>query len=189
MKDISAFNLFINSCVSVGKYSSINRGFKAITTPNTRITIGKYCSIGPGCTCITGNHPMNTPSSSVVLWFWLFENYDESIINSIIHKEADVVIGNDVWVGAGAILLPGVRLGNGSVIGAGSIVTTDVPDYAIFLGNPAKNSGFRFEEPIRDHLLNMRWWDWGDDKVKRNKQFFMTDISALSPAEIDNIVR
>ena len=65
--------------------------------------------------------------------------------------------------------MPGVRIGNGAIIAAGSVVVSDVPAYGIVGGNPARHIGYRFEEPVREALLRIRWWDWSDEKVAAHK--------------------
>jgi len=76
-----------------------------------------------------------------------------------------VVIGNDVWVGYEALILSGVTIGDGSIVAARALVRKDVEPYEIVGGNPAKHIGWRFDEPIREALLRIRWWDWSDEKV------------------------
>ena len=175
--------------LEVGEYSSINRGFTCETRQNTHIRIGKFCSIGPNCTLLTANHPIARPASSKVFWYWIFGDYDETHLGGIYHEEADVVIGNDVWIGTSVIVLPGVSIGDGAVIGAGSVVTNDVPEYAIFAGNPAGHIRYRFEEPVREFLLKVKWWDWDERKIKENVEFFLADLTQLTPEEIKRLVK
>jgi carbonic anhydrase/acetyltransferase-like protein (isoleucine patch superfamily) len=94
------------------------------------------------------------------------------------------VIGNDVFIGVGAIVLGGVTVGDGAVIGAGAVVSKPVPPYAVVLGNPAQVARYRFESEIRERLLALRWWDWSDDQIRAMKKWFMSDIeSFLEEAE------
>lgn len=78
----------------------------------------------------------------------------------------DTVIGNDVWIGSEAIIMPGVKVGDGAVIGTRALVTKDVEPYAIVGGNPAKVIRKRFAEREIALLLEMRWWDWPEDRLK-----------------------
>ena len=90
------------------------------------------------------------------------------------HKERITTkIENDVWVGDSVIILPGVKVGTGSVIGAGSIVTKDVEPYTIVAGNPAKLIKKRFNNDRILELLNSKWWDWDDETIRKNKSFFI----------------
>lgn len=106
---------------------------------NGRLFVKKYSVISSGCIIIPGAHTLK-----VGLPFWL------SAKHHIADKESDIVIGEDCWIGAGCILLPGVRIGRGCVIGAGSVVTKDVPDYAVAVGCPARiiASKFNFEDTV-----------------------------------------
>ena len=83
------------------------------------------------------------------------------------HK-GDTVIGNDVWIGYDALLMPGVKVGDGAVIAARAVVTGDVPPYAVVGGNPAKAVKRRFPDEVVVELLAIRWWDWPVDKITRN---------------------
>ena len=83
-------------------------------------------------------------------------------------SNGQVVIGNDVWIGANAVILPGVTLGNGSVIAAGAIVTRSVPDYAVVAGVPAKVIRYRFSHEQIEILNRVKWWDWDDEFIRDN---------------------
>jgi len=85
----------------------------------------------------------------------------------ILHSGGPVVIGSDVWVGYEALVLSGVTIGDGAVIAARAVVTKDVEPYSIVGGNPAKHIKYRFDEPTREALLRIKWWDWPEEKVKR----------------------
>ena len=90
-----------------------------------------------------------------------------------------VSIGNACWIGDNVIILPAVTVGDGAVIGAGSIVTKDVPPFAVVAGNPARLLKYRFSPGIIAQLLEIRWWDWDVAKIRINETFFNTDLSAL----------
>lgn len=79
---------------------------------------------------------------------------------------------NDVWIGRSALIAQGVRIGNGAVVGMGSVVTKDVPDYAIVAGSPARIVRMRFDEKLIQALLRIRWWDFPDEKLRRYATFF-----------------
>jgi hypothetical protein len=96
--------------------------------------------------------------------------------------KGDIKIGNDVWIGATSTIMSGVTIGDGAVIGAGSTITKDVPPFAIVAGNPGKIVKYRFTEEQIEKLLQIAWWDWGEDKIKENA------MSMWSP-NIDDFIK
>jgi virginiamycin A acetyltransferase len=97
-------------------------------------------------------------------------------------NRGDTVVGNDVWIGYGAIILPGRKIGHGAVVGAGSLVSRDVPPYHVVGGNPARTIRPRFSERDVERLLALAWWDWPRDKITRN-------LAAISGADLDALER
>lgn len=87
-------------------------------------------------------------------------------------QKGSIIIQNDVWIGTGATIMPGVVVHNGAVIAAGSHVTKDVPPYAIVGGNPAKVIGWRFEQDVIDRLQAIQWWYWDEEKIRENAEYF-----------------
>ncbi len=86
-----------------------------------------------------------------------------------------VVIGNDVWLGHQTLVLSGVTIGDGAIIGAGSVVRHDIPPYAIVAGNPARVAGFRFPPEQVEALLRIRWWDWPLERISRHLDTLLSD--------------
>lgn len=119
----------------------------------TRSIIGNYCSIAPGVIIGPGEHNYTNISTMVKM---SPENPAERYQKM---TEKPVVIGNDVWIGARAIILRDVRIGNGAVIAAGAVVTKDVPDFAIAVGVPAKVKKYRFTEDGIRIINESKWWD------------------------------
>jgi serine acetyltransferase len=89
--------------------------------------------------------------------------------------KGDIIIENDVWIGAKATIMSGVRIGNGAIVAAGSVVSKDVPPYAIVAGNPAKIVKYRFDEEQIKKLLSICWWDWDEQKIKDNAMNMWSD--------------
>ena len=92
-------------------------------------------------------------------------------------------VGHDVWIGYGATIMPGVQVGSGAIIATASVVTKDVPPFAIVGGNPAQLIRYRFDEGVREALLEIAWWDWDAAKVTRNVRAICGgDLQALRDA-------
>jgi acetyltransferase-like isoleucine patch superfamily enzyme len=130
-----------------------------------RLKIGKFCSIAGSVTIfLGGDHRtdwVTTYPFPVLSAFW---PKVPSIPDTAVTK-GDVVIGNDVWIGFGAMILSGVTIGDGSVIGARAVVAGDIPPYAVAVGNPARPVSRRFDEATVARLLRVRWWDWPDEVI------------------------
>jgi virginiamycin A acetyltransferase len=134
-----------------------------------RLIIGKYCSIASGARFLF-NSANHTLSSFSTYPFPLFGDEWESEVSpreAWDHK-GDIVIGNDVWIGYEAVVLAGVRIGDGAIVGTRALVTKDVPPYSIVGGVPAKILRHRFDSETIAVLLKIRWWDWPHELVRRN---------------------
>ncbi len=126
-----------------------------------KLIIGSFCSIGSGASFImAGNQGHRHDWASTFPFFYMQEEPAFAAANDAFSPAGDTVIGNDVWIGAEAMILPGVRIGDGAVIGSRALVTRDVAPYAIVGGNPAKVLRSRFEAEDIARLLEMTWWAW-----------------------------
>ncbi|MDI1304840.1 MAG: CatB-related O-acetyltransferase [bacterium] len=128
--------------------------------------IGAFTSIANGVVLGGARHPMEWVSTSPVF----YAGRDSVKAKFAQHKlmpHASVRIGHDVWIGRSAIVLAGVTVGDGSVIGAGSVVTKDVPPYAIVAGNPARLIRYRFETSVIQKLQEIEWWNFSDKRLAR----------------------
>lgn len=123
-----------------------------------KLIIGKFCQIGAGVEFVMNgaNHPMNGVSTFP---FYIFAGFPQTPppVNELPIK-GDTVVGNDVWIGQNAVILPGVQIGDGAIIGANSVVGCDIPPYHITLGNPARCLRKRFDDELIDLLLQLKWW-------------------------------
>lgn len=150
--------------VTIGAYTWGSPRIHKWTNKYT-LSIGKFCSIAEGVDIIVdGNHRPDWvamyPLSRILL-----NDY-----SNLGHPEGkgDMVIGSDVWIGMNAMIMPGVNIGHGAVIAAGSVVTHDVMPYEVVGGVPAHCLKFRFPQGIINILLKIAWWDWPLEKIKEN---------------------
>lgn len=137
------------------------------------IEIGKYCQFAPYTTINTFNHPANHISTYI----------NKRLLDGLLtkYKTSDKTrIGNDVWIGKNAIILGGVRIGNGAIIASGSVVTKDVPDYNIVAGIPAKIIKQRFSDAIINELLELQWWNKSESEIEELRPLFEKDLSNLN---------
>lgn len=127
-----------------------------------KLQIGKFCSIGSGATFIlAGNQGHNNKWISVYPFNPnIFPNARDGF-----RRKGDTIIGNDVWIGTEAVIMPGVKIGDGAIIGTRALVTKDVEPYTIVGGNPAQIIRKRFSEDEISKLLEIRWWDWNVNKI------------------------
>ncbi|BCG91766.1 CatB-related O-acetyltransferase [Mesorhizobium sp. 131-2-1] len=150
-----------------------------------RLIIGKFCAIAEGARFIMNgaNHAMSGFSTYPFNIFG--HGWEEGFDPKAWAKEVrgDTVIGNDVWIGMDAVIMPGVTIGHGAIVAAKSVVTHDVPAYAIVAGNAAKVVKMRFDDKTVRRLLMASWWDWPVDKISRNLNAIRgADISRLEAA-------
>ena len=142
-----------------------------------KVNIGKYCSVGRESNFfLHANHrPDWVTTSSMLLGPVSKEIEDMHFRLGHPTCKGDINIQNDVWIGAKATIMSGVTIHNGAVIASGAVVAKDVPPYSIVVGNPGKVIKHRFNESqIRD-LLNIKWWEWGDDKIRNNALLMWND--------------
>lgn len=165
----------IEQLVSDNPQVVIGRGTYASSQPllrahhaQNKIIIGNYCSLAHDVTIFAGgNHPYHyITTHPLKLHFGLadFEEWSKDC-----GDETDkTIIGHDVWLGHGATILSGVTIGNGAIVGARAVVASDVPAYAIVVGNPAKVIRYRFDEKTILKLQEIAWWNWDEEKIKNH---------------------
>ena len=121
---------------------------------------------------ITGTHPLAALST-----FHSRHSALESIFCFPQPSPSPIIVASDVWIGAGAILLPGSTVGHGAVIGAGAVVTKTVEPYSIVVGCPAKHIRYRFSEDKIKLLLQLKWWEWPDEKIEQHRTLFSRNFA------------
>ena len=135
-----------------------------------RLIIGKFCSIACGAKFLfaSGNHSMKSLSTYTFPIFFDEWGLDVKNICDAWDNKGDIVIGNDVWIGFEAVIMPGVKIGDGAIIATRAVVTKDVQPYTIVGGVPAKPIRRRFDDETIKKLEAMRWWDWDEEKIRRS---------------------
>ncbi len=129
--------------------------------------IGKFCSIAAHARINPVNHPLWRPVLHHFTYRSLSYGLGEDDAEIFDWRRSQKVrIGNDVWIGHGAIILPGVTIESGAAIGAGSVVTRDVPGFTVVAGNPARQIRRRISEELEAELLSIAWWDWSREKLR-----------------------
>lgn len=145
-----------------------------------RLVIGKFCQIATGVTFVMNgaNHQMNAVSTYP---FYIMEGWEQPLPSlADLPIKGDTVVGNDVWIGQNATILPGVHIGDGAIIGMNSVVSRDVPPYTIVAGNPVREIRKRFDEEMIDILLKLKWWNKPVAEIQ-------TLIPLLSNSDLDYV--
>lgn len=149
-----------------------------------RLVIGRFCAIAQGARFIMNgaNHAMSGFSTFPFNIFG--HGWEDGFDPASWEKEnrGDTVVGNDVWIGMEAVIMPGVTIGDGAIVAAKSVVSRDVAPYTIVAGNPANPVRRRFDESTVARLLAIAWWHWDVDKISRN-------LDAIRGADIDRLER
>ena len=169
-------NVKIRNNTKIGSFTYINTG----TTVFYGTTIGRYCSIGKNNEIGPVDHPLDWLSSSPIQYnikehFPHYLDFCEEFPQVKITRPLSTVIGNDVWIGSLVVIKRGVSIGDGAVIASGSVVTKDIPPYAIVGGVPGKVLKYRFDEETIAKLLELKWWN--------------RELKELSGIQFDNINR
>lgn len=154
------------SSSKIGKYTRINSGCSLLNT-----TIGNFSSLAGNIQLGAGRHPLHFASTSQL--FYNKNSLNNQWVKPInFTQDLPINVGNDVWIGVQSLVMGGVTIGDGAVIGSRSVVTKDIPPYAIAVGVPARVIRYRFSQDIIERLLEIKWWDFNDDQIQEHIEFF-----------------
>jgi virginiamycin A acetyltransferase len=164
--DYTMYNDFVNDPVQFEK----NNVLYHYPINHDRLIIGKFCSIACGAKFIftSANHSLHSLSTYPFPLFFEEWGLDKKNVTDAWDHKGDIIIGSDVWIGYEAVILSGVTVGDGAIIGSRAVVTKDVPPYTIVGGVPAKIIRKRFSDETVSQLLELKWWDWDKEKIRRN---------------------
>jgi virginiamycin A acetyltransferase len=148
-----------------------------------RLIIGRFCAIATGVQFImnASNHRLDGLSTYPFAIFG--QGWEDAAYDWRWNSRGDTIVGNDVWIGTQATIMPGIEIGDGAVIGAKAVVGSNVPPYAVVAGSPARVVRQRFDAASVARLRAIRWWDWPAEKITRHLHLIRgTDIDALERA-------
>ena len=167
--------------VTLGKFSYVATNSKVANTE-----IGNFSCIGPEVIVGLGKHPSRDFASVHPIFYSPLRQVQITFASPPYYEEfGRIQIGNDVWIGARAIILDGVTIGDGAIVGAGAVVTRDVPAYAVVGGVPAKVLRYRFESTEIDFLKQFKWWDRDIDWLRENATKFHNIQELIKSNEAD----
>jgi virginiamycin A acetyltransferase len=171
------------SNTTIGRYSYVNDN--VCFGGKFPVSIGSFCSIAREVYCWTyESHQTTFPTTSPLrVLLGMDMNYSDCV-----EKPEGVTIGNDVYIGDGARIMPGVQISDGCVIGSRAVVTRNCDPYGIYVGIPAREFKKRFPVNMIEQLLDIKWWNWPLDKIQRNINFFNIDLNKFQGDLIKEIV-
>ena len=161
------------SNIEVGEYTYFDgQNFQKHVTHHydfigDKLIIGKFCQIGRGVEFIMNgaNHQINSVSTYP---FYIFNGWKQDPTNKEdLPYKGDTIIGNDVWIGQNVTFLPGVRVGDGCIIGANSVVASNIPPYSVAVGNPARIVRKRFDDEMIELLEKLEWWNKTPNQIQK----------------------
>lgn len=153
--------------IEVGRYTSINGPNTDVIANGGKVIIGQFTSIARNVSIQLSNHNLLK-----VTTYPIFKNVFNEESNDEFISKGDIYIGNDVWIGTHSVILSGSIINHGAVIAANSVVSGEIPPYAVVAGSPAKLIKYRFPPEVITSLLEKKWWDWSKDKIQLERIFF-----------------
>lgn len=180
--DLQRMAMIFNT--EIGDFTYTGRNF---TCWNAKI--GKFCSISWNVGVGGANHDYNRISQHAFLYASQFGMIEKGQKPGYNRFETECIIGNDVWIGCNAVVCRDVKIGDGAVIAAGAVVTKDVAPYTIVGGVPAKVIKRRCSEELASRLQKTQWWNLPVEILKKNFEFFNSNITETSVTEMENLIR
>lgn len=162
----------ITGNVEIGRFTSLNGPNFDIFCSLNKVKIGSFCSIARNVSIQEHSHHTDKISTYYINKNVLGENIDKDTTS-----KGDIVIENDVWIGAHCVILSGAHISTGAIVAANSVVTGFVPPYAIVGGSPAKIIKYRFNQEVIDILLKSTWWEWSAEKIRAHKDLFNLSLT------------
>lgn len=164
--EYTIYNDFVNDPTEFGR----NNVLYHYPINHDKLIIGKFCSIACGAKFLfnSANHTLSSLSTYPFPLFFEAWDLEKRDVTDAWDNKGDIVVGNDVWIGYEAVILAGVTIGDGAIVGARAVVTKDVPPYTIVGGIPAKPIRKRFSNETIHALLKMQWWNWPEEKIRKN---------------------
>lgn len=160
--------------VRIGRHTyGVEPGLVYGSNDETTLEVGSFCSIAGEVLFMCRAHHNSASVSTFPFRILLTGEFP---VMSDLLPARNIRVGNDVWIGRRAIIMPGIHIGDGAVVGSGAIVTRDVPPYAIVGGNPARLIRYRFSEDNIAKLTIIRWWEWSDEKIRSEIDSFYAPI-------------
>lgn len=172
---------------SFGRHASISIGDHSwfsgplIIDGEGSVSIDRWVAVGRNLSIVTSGHDVAVAN----LHFGLADLIG---LPRPIASVGEVVLGSACWIGDGVMVLGGGSVGIGAVVGARSVVTTSIPPFAVAAGTPARVIRQRFKPPTVEALLGIAWWEWPDERVRRNRSFFEADPATLEPSALRDLV-
>lgn len=176
-----SYRSYVSNFCTIGPWTKINGGCFLSASKKAPLSIGKYCAIAHNFRVRTRNHSSNYAN----IQFHFAREYNFSFPED---SRGRVRIGNACWIGDNVLILPGVEIGDGCIIGAGSVVTKSLEPYSVACGVPSKTIRRRFDPSIIEELMKYQWWDWPVSRIKKNKKFFELDLTKISARELVDII-
>ncbi|WP_281244785.1 CatB-related O-acetyltransferase [Halogeometricum limi] len=160
---------FLDGDIHIGRGSSLGVQNRVVGD----VRIGRYVAVAPS---VVFQEPNHEQAKMAIQGKFYRRVLDEPLA---VDTDGPIRIGHDVWIGDGAKILSGVEVGHGAVVAAGAIVTKDVEPYAVVAGVPARRIEYRFDEAVRERLLELAWWEREEDELRRRREWFEGEIRSV----------